>query len=74
VGAPCSSAVAERMKQALVVRRRKYMKDFGVMASNPLVDREELLLLSSPNFRYSHSRPTGSNRHLVHRLEVSERC
>jgi hypothetical protein len=74
MGAPCSSAVAERMKQALVVRRRKHMKDFGVMASNSLVDMEELLLLSSPNFHYLHWRPTGSNRHLVHRLEGSERC
>lgn len=74
MGAPCSSAVAERMKQALVVRRRKYMKDFGVLANNPLVDMEELLLLSFPNFHYSHLRPAGSNRHLVHRLEGSERC
>jgi hypothetical protein len=37
------------------------MKDFGVMASNPLADMEELLLLSSPNFHYSHLRPRGSN-------------
>ena len=74
MGAPYSSAVAERMKQALVVQRRKYMKDFGVMASNPLVDREELLLLNSLNCHYSHWKPTGSNRHLVHRLEGSERC
>jgi len=50
------------------------MKDFGVRASNPLADMEELLLLSSPNFHYSHLRPRGSNRHLVHRLEGSERC
>jgi hypothetical protein len=74
MGAPCSSAVAERMKQALVVRRRKYMKDFGVMASNPLVDMEERLLLSSPSCHYSHLRPTGLARHLVHRLEGSGRC
>ncbi len=73
-GAPCSSAVAGRMKQALVVQRRRYMKDFVVLASNPLVDMEERLLRNCLNCHYSHSRPKGSNRHLVHRLEELEHC
>jgi hypothetical protein len=66
--------VAERMEQALVVRRRRYMKDFGGLASNPLVDMEGRRLLNCQNCHYSHSMPTGSDRHLVHRLEESVRC
>jgi hypothetical protein len=62
------------MKQALVVQKRKYMKDFGVLASSPLVDMGGHLLLNCPNCHYSHLMPTGSDRHLAHRLEESERC
>jgi len=43
MAAPCSSAVAGRMKQAWAVRRRRYMKGFAGSASNPLVDMEALL-------------------------------
>jgi len=74
MGAPCSSAVAGRMKQALVVQRRRYMKDFGVLASSPLVDMEGRLLLNYPNCHYSHLMPKGSDRHLVLRLEELEHC
>jgi hypothetical protein len=74
MGAPCSSAAVGRRKQALAVQRRKYRKDFEGWASNPLVDMEERPLLSCLNCHYSHLRPTGSNRHLVLRLEESERC
>jgi hypothetical protein len=71
---PCSSAVAGRMKQAWVVRRRMYTKNFAVLASNPLVDMEGHLLQNCPNYHYSHLRPEGSDHHLVLRLEESEHC
>jgi hypothetical protein len=75
MGAPCSSAVAEHMKQELAVQKSRHRKDFAAgWASNPLVGMEEHPLLNCPNCHYSHSMPAGSDRHLVRRLEGSERC
>jgi len=73
-GAPCNSAVAGRMRQALAVQKSRHMEGFVVLASSPLVDMEERLLLSCLSCHYSHLRPEGSDRHLVHRLEESEHC
>ncbi len=74
MGAPCSPAAAGRMKQAWVVRRRMYMKNFAALASSPSVDMEVHLLLNCPNSHCLHSMPKGSDHHLVHRLGESERC